>query len=455
MKFLQFIMTIVIMAFGLWISAIMFGPWAIVKYAEKQFGELITLHNVTVSSKLDAKINRIDFNHDTFKSSSIRGIEFRWSIISGKPKLMIDVSSANFEDQYSLSNIYVEINKSDNKNNYPIAINAVAEKLEALGFVNVSNVEAKFLTNLEFSEFSNFKSTSGNLEMTGLFDLQSDGLEATADVLRLNGDVMDMSDEILIHLEKVTSVKFNADAEKIIGKIIPNDQFFDFAVEVAHARADKDIFSSEKISALGKYDIISHEIVEGIFFELEQAELLGRKIVKSKSKIDLNEGLLTITSEGILESTEINLGGQYIGNLPSSEFNLNLKSEALDKPGEFAVALDLVVQTDPEVDISVKSSGMMSSSNLIDDCFNSKCDFKDIILEYSIQSEGHQMSGKSECYDINCSSNSSRHDISTSDTNQFFQKMQETGMFNPFILGLAYSQMLGGLPEGSGHKLSF
>jgi len=98
---------------------------------------------------------------------------------------------------------------------------------------------------------------------------------------------------------------------------------------------------------------------------------------------------------------------------------------------------------------------MMSSSNLIDDCFNSKCDFKDIILEYSIQSEGHQMSGKSECYDINCSSNSSRHDISTSDTNQFFQKMQETGMFNPFILGLAYSQMLGGLPEGSGHKLSF
>jgi len=455
MKFLQFIMTIVIMAFGLWISAIMFGPWAIVKYAEKQFGELITLHNVTVSSKLDAKINRIDFNHDTFKSSSIRGIEFRWSIISGKPKLMIDASSANFEDQYSLSNIYVEINKSDNKNNYPIAINAVAEKLEALGFVNVSNVEAKFLTNLEFSEFSNFKSTSGNLEMTGLFDLQSDGLEATADVLRLNGDVMDMSDEILIHLEKVTSVKFNADAEKIIGKIIPNDQFFDFAVEVAHARADEGIFSSEKISALGKYDIISHEIVEGIFFELEQAELLGRKIVKSKSKIDLNKGISTITSEGILEDTEINLGGQYIGNLPSSEFNLNLKSEALDNSSEFEATLNLVVQTDPEVDISIKSSGLMSSSDLIDDCLMSQCDVKDIAIEYSIQSEGHQMSGKSECYDINCSSNSSRHDISTSDTNQFFQNMQHTGIFNPLLLGLAYAQVLGGSPDGAGHKLSF
>jgi len=113
------------------------------------------------------------------------------------------------------------------------------------------------------------------------------------------------------------------------------------------------------------------------------------------------------------------------------------------------------VQTDPEVDISIKSSGMMSSSNLIDDCFNSKCDLKDIILEYSIQSEGHRMSGKSACYDITCSSNSSKHDISTSDTNQFFQKMQKTGIFNPLILGIAYSQMLGGLPDGSGHKLSF
>jgi hypothetical protein len=92
---------------------------------------------------------------------------------------------------------------------------------------------------------------------------------------------------------------------------------------------------------------------------------------------------------------------------------------------------------------------------VIENCLNSKCDINDIKLEYSIQSEGHQMSGVSECYDIICSSNSSRHDISTNDTNKFFQKMQQTGIFNPLILGIAYSQMLGGLPDGSGHKLSF
>lgn len=455
MRFLQVIMTVVIMAFGLWISAIMFGPWAIVKYAENQFGDLVTLHNVSVSSKLDAKINRIDFNHDTFKSSSIRGIEFRWSIISGKPKLMIDASSANFEDQYSLSNIYVEINKSDNISSYPIAIKANAERLEALGAANISKFEAEFFSNLEFSEFRNFKSKSGNLEMTGLFDLQSDGLKAEADVLRLNKGVLDMSDEILILLEKVTSVKFNSNADRIIGKIIPHDQFFDFDVGVTNAQFDEDIFSSEKISALGKYDLTSHEIVEEIFIELEQAELLGRKIVKSTSKIDLKEGIPTIISEGMLEDTEINLGGKYIGSLPSSKFNITLKSEAAVKSNEFDVTIDLDVQTDPEVDISIKSSGLMSSSNLIDDCLMSQCDVKDIEIEYSIQSQGHQISGKSECYDINCSSNSSSHDISTSDTNQFFQKMQKTGIFNPLLLGLAYSQVLGGLPDGAGHKLSF
>jgi len=448
-------MTIVIMAFGLWISAIMFGPWAIVKYAEKQFGELITLHNVTVSSKLDAKINRIDFNHDTFKSSSIRGIEFRWSIISGKPKLMIDVSSANFEDQYSISGVHIELNKSDNISSYPIAIKANAERLEALGAANISKFEAEFFSNLEFSEFRNFKSKSGNLEMTGLFDLQSDGLKAEADVLRLNMGVLNMSDEILILLEKVTSVKFNSNADRIIGKIIPHDQFFDFDVGVINAQFDEDIFSSEKISALGKYDLTSHEIVEEIFIELEQAELLGRKIVKSTSKIDLKEGIPTIISEGMLEDTEINLGGKYIGSLPSSKFNITLKSEAAVKSNEFDVTIDLDVQTDPEVDISIKSSGLMSSSNLIDDCLLSQCDLKDIEIEYSIQSQGHQMSGKSECYDINCSSNSSRHEISTSDTNQFFQQMQKTGIFNPLLLGLAYSQVLGGLPDGAGHKLSF
>ena len=169
----------------------------------------------------------------------------------------------------------------------------------------------------------------------------------------------------------------------------------------------------------------------------------------------MNEGISTITSEGISKDTEINLGGKYIGSIPSAEFYFNLKSEALDNSSEFDATLDLVVQTDPEVDISIKSSGLMSSSNLIDDCLMSQCDVKDIAIEYSIQSEGHQMSGKSECYDIHCSSNSSSHDISTSDTNQFFQKIQKTGIFNPLLLGLAYSQMLGGLPDGAGHKLSF
>lgn len=443
------------MAFAVWVSAIMFGPWAIMKYAENQFGNRVILHNVNVNSKLVAKINRIDFNHDKIKSSSVRGVEVRWSLLSGQPKLMIDLSSANYEDQYSASLVYLELIKIDDSSNYPIAINARAERLEALGSLNISNFEAEFLTNAEFSHLSNFKSTSGNLDMIGPFDLQSDRLQADAELIPLNVNAQTIPDEILVKLDKVTSIKFDAFADKVFGKIIPKEQFIEFDVEAINAQAGEDFFSSDKTKSLGRYDLTSGKIVEGVLIEIEQAELLGRKIIKSKSLIDLNGGISKITSEGTLEDTEINLGGQYIGNLPYSEFNLNLKSEALDKPNEFDVALDLVVQTDPEVDISVQSSGMISSSNLIDDCFNSKCALKDIILEYSIQSEGHQMSGKSECYDINCSPNSSRHDISTNDTNKFFQKMQQTGIFNPLILGLAYSQVLGGLPEGSGHKLSF
>jgi len=455
MRFLQFIMTIVIIAFGLWISAIMFGPWAIVKYAEKQFGDLITLHNVTVSSKLDAKINRIDFNHDTFKSSSIRGIEIRWSIISGKPKLMIHVSLANFEDQYSTSGVYVEINKSDKTNDFPIAIKSTAERFDAMGSMSLSEIEANFLSNLEFSEFRNFKSTSDNLEITGPFDLQSDRLRAEAELIRLNANEETISDEILFNLDKVASMKFDASADKVFGKIIPRRQTFEFDVEATNTEAFEDVFLSAKINALGTYDLASNEIVEGLIIEIEKAELLGRKIIGSKSQIDLNEGISKITSEGLLDEAEINLGGKYIGFLPSSLFNISAKSEALDKSNELDVILDINVQTDPELEISIKSSALSTSKNVIEKCLNSKCDINDIKLEYSIQSEGHQMSGVSECYDITCSSNSSKHDITTSDTNQFFQKMQKTEIFNPLILGIAYSQMLGGLPEGSGHKLSF
>ena len=455
MRFLQFIMTIVIMAFAVWISAIMFGPWAIVKYAENQFGDLVTLHNVNVNSKLEAKINRIDFNHDKINSSSIRGVDVRWSLLSGKPKLMIDASSANYEDQYSSNDIYLEINKTDDASNYPIAIKARTEKLEVFGSLKISNFEAEFLTNLEFSEIRNFKSTSDNLEMTGAFDLQSDKLQAEAELIRLNVNEETISDEILFNFDKVTSIKNDAFADKVFGKIIPKQQFLEFDVEATNTEAFEDVFSSEKINALGKYDLTSNKIVEGLLIEIERAELLGRKILKSKSQIDLNEGISKITSEGLLGEAEINLGGKYIGFLPSSLFNVTAKSEVLDKSNELDVTFDIIVQTDPEVEISLKSTAVTSSTNVIENCLYSKCDVSDIKLMYSIQSEGHQMSGVSECYDITCSSNSSKHDLSTSDTNQFFQKMQKTGIFNPLILGIAYSQMLGGLPDGSGHKLSF
>ena len=207
------------MAFAVWISAIMFGPWAIVKYAENQFGDLVTLHNVNVNSKLEAKINRIDFNQDNLKSSSIRGVDVRWSLLSGKPKLMIDASSANYEDQYSSNDIYLEINKTDDASNYPIAIKARTEKLEVFGSLKISNFEAEFLTNLEFSEIRNFKSTSDNLEMTGPFDLQSDKLQAEAELIRLNVNEETISDEILVNFDKVTSMKFDVSADKVFGKI--------------------------------------------------------------------------------------------------------------------------------------------------------------------------------------------------------------------------------------------
>lgn len=443
------------MAFGLWISAIMFGPWAIVKYAENQFGDLVTLHNVNVNSKLEAKINRIDFNQDNLKSSSIRGVDVRWSLLSGKPKLMIDASSANYEDQYSSNDIYLEINKTDDASNYPIAIKARTEKLEVFGSLKISNFEAEFLTNLEFSEIRNFKSTSDNLEMTGPFDLQSDKLQAEAELIRLNVNDETISDEILFNLDKVTSAQFDVLADKVFGKISPRRQTFEFDVEATNTEAFEDVFLSAKINALGKYDLASNKIVEGLLIEIEKAELFGRKVIKSKSQIDLNEGISKITSEGLLDEAEINFGGNYIGFLPPSIFNITAKSEALDKSNELDVILDLNVQTDPELEISIKSSALSTSTNVIENCLSLNCDVNNVSLEYSIQSEGHQMSGVSECYDITCSSNSSKHDISTSDTNQFFQKMQKSGIFNPLILGIAYSQMLGGLPDGSGHKLSF
>ena len=110
---------------------------------------------------------------------------------------------------------------------------------------------------MKFSEIRNFKSTSDNFEMTGPFDLQSDKLQAEAEIIRLNVNEETISDQILFNLDKVTSAQFDVLADKVFGKISPKEQFLAFDVEATNTEAFEDVFSSGKINALGKYDLTS------------------------------------------------------------------------------------------------------------------------------------------------------------------------------------------------------
>ena len=94
-------------------------------------------------------------------------------------------------------------------------------------------------------------------------------------------------------------------------------------------------------------------------------------------------------------------------------------------------------------------------SNLIDGCIFSECDLGRIGLEYSIETDGTQMFGVSDCADLSCPAELSNHKLITSDTNKFFASIQRSGVISPLILGAAYAQMLGGEVNGNGHNLRF
>ena len=63
--------------------------------------------------------------------------------------------------------------------------------------------------------------------------------------------------------------------------------------------------------------------------------------------------------------------------------------------------------------------------------------------------------GESDCKNQNCRDGIFSHSIKTEDTQEFFDGLSLTKVFNPFILALLYGSFSSGNKIGNGHVLEF
>ena len=450
MRFLQIIMTILIMAFAVWISAIMFGPWAIVKYAENQFGDRISLHNVVVTPQLDAKINRIDFKDEKLRFSSIRGIEIRWSLMSG-PKLIVEASGVNHDDQFSLSNISAVVTKSNSDTNFPLEIHANAEKLMLLGSSDISEIETKFLSDIDLLEFRNFKAMSGNINLRTPFALVAESGELDVDEVRVVAGNPKIVDQIFFTLHDVASKKIPGTAKRILGTITLDSEDIGFSITAHKSQTNDAVFSADQAAFVGTYDVHARKMGSEATLAIENGKFMNFKFLHSNIKTSRKGDDIDVLAEGIIEPNSLELKKRYIGNLPATRYqiSLNAHSSSVLSKAEFKL------QSKPSIDIKVTGFSKVGVSNLIDGCIFSECDLGRIGLEYSIETDGTQMFGVSDCADLSCPAELSNHKLITSDTNKFFASIQRSGVISPLILGAAYAQMLGGEVNGNGHNSRF
>ena len=443
-------MTIVIIAFAVWISAIMFGPWAIVKYAENQFGDRISLHNVVVTPQLDAKINRIDFKDDKLRFLSIRGIEIRWSLLSD-PKLIVEASGANHDDQFSLSNFSAVVTKSNSDTNFPLEIHANAEKLMLLGSSDISEIETKFLSDRDLSEFRHFKAMSGNINLRTPFALVAESGVLEVDETRVVAGNYKIVDKFFFTLHDVASKNIAGTADRILGAITLDSEDIDFSITAYKPQTNDSVFSADQAAIVGTYDAHARKMAGEATLAIENGKFMNFRFLHSIIKTSREGDDIDVLAEGIIEPNSLELEERYIGNLPATRYQISLdaNSSSVLSNAEFQL------QSKPSIDIKVTGFSNVGVSNLIDECIFSECDLGRIGLEYLIETDGTQMSGVSDCADLSCPAELSNHKLITSDTNKFFASIQRSGVISPLILGAAYAQMLGGEVNGNGHNLRF
>ena len=455
MRFLQSIMVIVIMAFAVWISAIVLGPWAIVNYAEQKFGNQIQLHNVRVGARLDAKISRIDFEGKNINSSSLRGIDLNWSLWPGDPTVIIDVSSANFEDQYAASNISIEVTHFNSGAKYPLAIKSNIEFLEVANMLSTKGISAKFISDMEFSEFIDFRATSGNITTSTPVELTAKGAQLAIDALRYEEGSSNILDQIFVTLDNVISDTFHVAADKISAILTPKGNEVDLEFDAYGLIAKEGAIVANRALIANTYDLQLEKFGDETSLIIDDASIFGFEVMRTEAKIEFVEGEFTISAIGSLEQSDVELYHLYLGRLPVSEFKLSLSTDKVSDVTEVISTAELNLKSTPKIDAQLTASSIVEEPNMFRGCTSSMCGFRDLSFSYSIDVGGSQATGKSDCSNLTCPVGFSDHKITTSDTNKFFDAMRKSGIVSPLVLGAAYSQMLGGTINGKGHTLSF
>lgn len=442
-----------------WAALIILGPktliWAIEKYT---FGS-VTVDRVDISPRLEVNIPLVEMSGlDTRNAGAVsgllRGVSIDWSYKDGF-EIIASVGSAQIYSHGVFAGAILKATPRSLTDLSEIGLTLTFESAltDALEFAN-GKVTAGLL-----SKSMQLKDIAIDMAQLGVKlpeeSLALQGINAEISQLDLGQSIVKQQFEFRMSLPSgIASRELRASVLSIDGTLLNGTAAFTLTGDDLNVPGRG--ASIEKVTLSSVYDITEWSI--GQNWDVEAQEIVFEspsiEVSSYNGTTEINADRVSHIGAGKLKKLILKTRDTFIGELADGAFDLKLTSSHAVEPGFSKVDFNASLTVQEDVQTTLDISAAVAAGN-ISDCISKSCDIANVDANYRVSILGETLEGVSVCASEPCRSDNYQHRIETKDTDAFFSKIAQFGIFNPLIAPLLYMELRRGTPTGRGHVREF
>jgi hypothetical protein len=436
-----------------WASAIFFGPWALTKYLEGQAGDAVEVSGLRVTPKLAATASRVQVSDAGAVTASLRGVEVDWRLLTGdEPAVLISVASGDFAGFLSVEDLQVTVMQADTAG--ALKISATAARAWDPNSVSAADVTFEANTDYNFQFLRRVTATTRGLTRQYASNMTASASQIEVDQVDLGTDLLRQELGGTLTLTKVAALGTDLSIPEADVKFALADGLLSLSFGARDLLSEMAGMAVSGMSASMEYDAARLRLAGPIDLALKDFAWKDIRLPAAEAKVTLGDEQFKVSAEGTSLGSEITLGRRYIGRAPDASFTAEFGASALGGNLQISGDARLTAAQQP-IELDVSFQGTVADVNQPLACTEVACEISDAIYDYNLNVAGETLSGTTRCQEPTCSLGARTHDLSTTDTNKFFSKLQDVNLISPLVLGGAYAQMLKGVAVGAGHKVNF
>ncbi len=460
MRFLKFVLSIILSVCILWGVLVYFGPIIFSKLLRMQFGESIQVTGVEITPKLNIKIGEIGVNFsedsETLWSGEARGLIVEFSKVFPRPHITIGFGSGHISNYGSFKKANVDILLMGFLDWSNIDVEAIFSDIETVDGALVDTID--FACNLLPKQK---KLTVQSIDLNDVSipyygGFESKKISGKFSEFYTDRSIYEQSNISNFQIFDIKSNFFEFSAEKGSMDFINKNGIFEFNSSLDQINGNQQRYKTNIASIT--VDILQNNTSNDLTTEFKLLDLsisdLKVNIPQLRGGLRINESQQDIFISGKLGDLELAYDQLHVADIPSGVFEVSAILNPLGKHSNLASEGYLSFVSKPNLRLSLVSNLQLQHLDNISSCKEYDCVFGDLGLDYKLTIDSENLNGNLLCPSIDCSSSKATHTVKTENTNAFFSSLSQEKIFNPVAVAYAYSQMRLGEPTGLGHKLS-